>query len=159
MEERFEATKDRIKWLLDLEVRPFTLNKHYLADYREKFYSYYKGCREQDLNQELSSSLLSLDIERKTKRFAGLSESAATVNEALASLVKLGLTGLKPSDLLRLIPADEMEPALGIMADIRAYFQGITFGFPQLFLSNSDVSSYHSCIQEICRQHSPSNRS
>ncbi|KIK69970.1 hypothetical protein GYMLUDRAFT_151336 [Collybiopsis luxurians FD-317 M1] len=108
MKQCLDAAEDRIKWMLDLEFRPFTMNTHYLSDYREKFFSYYKACRDQ--NQSLGSSFLE-------------NTDSKQVHEVLAGLAGLGITGIKASDLIQLIPADEMEPALEIMADVRAYFQ------------------------------------
>ena len=42
----------------------------------------------------------------------------------LAGLVEIGFVGVKPETLTKLIEPDGMEPALAIMADVRAYFQG-----------------------------------
>ncbi|KAF9047683.1 P-loop containing nucleoside triphosphate hydrolase protein [Panaeolus papilionaceus] len=47
----------------------------------------------------------------------------ASITKILSGLAEIGLQGLKAEDLLRLIPSDPMEPALVIMADVRAYFQ------------------------------------
>ena len=52
-----------------------------------------------------------------------------SVKNALASLAAIGLSGVKAEDLPKLLPPDQMEPALIIMADVRAYFQGAFF-FP-----------------------------
>ena len=52
-----ESTEARVAWLLALEDRPFSLNIHYLADYRDKFMTYYKGTREQDRNSNLMSAI------------------------------------------------------------------------------------------------------
>lgn len=103
------ATERMITWLLSVEERPFSLNTHYLADYREKFLAFYKNER-QRYNQ--SGALSSLQ------------PNPESVNEALAALAKLGLTGIKQEDLWKLHRSDQMEPALAIMADLRAYFQG-----------------------------------
>ena len=40
-----ERTEERVSWLLALEDRPFTMNNHYLSDYRSKFLAHYKGAR------------------------------------------------------------------------------------------------------------------
>lgn len=34
--------------------------------------------------------------------------------------------GIKPENLPKLLPPDRMEPVLTIMADVRAYFQGLS---------------------------------
>lgn len=54
--------------------------------------------------------------------FNGLPTGIAKV---LAGLAEMGINGVKPEDLPKLLPADKMEPALAIMADVRAYFQGM----------------------------------
>ncbi|KAF8885931.1 hypothetical protein BD779DRAFT_643686 [Infundibulicybe gibba] len=35
----------------------------------------------------------------------------------------MGILDVKPEELAKLLPSDEMGPALSIMADVRAYFQ------------------------------------
>lgn len=100
------TTERMITWLLSLEERPFSLNTHYLADYRQKFLAFYK--EERQRYTQITSS----------------SPTPESVNEALAALAKLGLTGVTQQDLWKLHPSDQMEPALTIMADVRAYFQG-----------------------------------
>jgi len=46
------------------------------------------------------------------------------ITRVLSGLAEMGFQGLTASDLVKLLPPDEMEPALIIMADVRAYFQG-----------------------------------
>jgi len=46
------------------------------------------------------------------------------LDEAISSLARLGLRSVDASSLAALLPPDLMEPAIGIMADVRAYFQG-----------------------------------
>jgi hypothetical protein len=36
----------------------------------------------------------------------------------------MGITGTQPEDIYKILPADKMFPAINIMADVRAYFQG-----------------------------------
>lgn len=103
------ATERMTTWLLDLEKRPFSLNTHYLSDYREKFIAFYKNERQRYVKPDTSSTS---------------PPNPENVNEALAALAKLGLVGIKPEDLWKLHHSDQMEPALAIMADVRAYFQG-----------------------------------
>ncbi|KAH9937926.1 P-loop containing nucleoside triphosphate hydrolase protein [Epithele typhae] len=50
-------------------------------------------------------------------------EHDALVPEALATLARLGYTGLTEEDLGRLRQADEYEDELAVMAEVRAYFQ------------------------------------
>jgi hypothetical protein len=59
----------------------------------------------------------------------------------LAGLAELGVVGVKPEDIPKLLPPDQMEPALVIMADVRAYFQGSYNLFLFLFSSVAHYSS------------------
>lgn len=60
------------------------------------------------------------------------------VSRALSSLAALGFQGLTKSELLRLLPPGKEDPALDIMAEVRAYWQGsskppnnsLSFTFP-----------------------------
>jgi hypothetical protein len=112
-----ESTEARVAWLLALEDRPFSLNTHYLADYRDKFMAYYKGAREQDRNANLMSAIRGYSPHEPREGQDG-------VTKVLAALAEMGIHGVKPGELAKLIPPDGMEPALVIMADVRAYFQG-----------------------------------
>ncbi|KAH9485775.1 Interferon-induced GTP-binding protein Mx2 [Psilocybe cubensis] len=101
--------ENKISWLLELEEDPFSLNTHYFADYKEKFLAYYKGERQRYTGSGLMSTLSE--------------ENNPQIPQALAALAALGLQGLNIIDLQKLLPSDEMEPALNIMSDVRAYFQ------------------------------------
>ncbi|KAG8220546.1 P-loop containing nucleoside triphosphate hydrolase protein [Butyriboletus roseoflavus] len=46
LDEAAERTKEKIQWLLDLERNPTTFNTHYFVDYKDKFLSHYKACRD-----------------------------------------------------------------------------------------------------------------
>ena len=46
------------------------------------------------------------------------------IAKIMAGLAEIGMTGIKPEQLPRLLPADSMQPALVIMAEVRAFFQG-----------------------------------
>ncbi|KAJ6458278.1 hypothetical protein C8R45DRAFT_560173 [Mycena sanguinolenta] len=43
--------------------------------------------------------------------------------QVVAGLTSIGLGGINVDDLVKLLPPDRMDPALNIMADVRAYFQ------------------------------------
>ncbi|KAF9461878.1 P-loop containing nucleoside triphosphate hydrolase protein [Collybia nuda] len=116
-----ERTEERINWLIKLENRPFSLNTHYLTDYKDKFLSYYRGAREKDRNLDLMNAIEGYTP--PTTRDRGISSSPTGIAKVLAGLVEIGIIGIKPEDLAKLIPPDGMEPALVIMADVRAYFQ------------------------------------
>lgn len=67
------------------------------------------------------------------------------VGKVLAGLLEIKTSGVKPRDL-KLLPPDPMDPALVIMADVRAYFQGKRFvmytkaDFTHKLLSKSSVA-------------------
>ncbi|KAJ3866155.1 P-loop containing nucleoside triphosphate hydrolase protein [Lentinula novae-zelandiae] len=66
------------------------------------------------------------ETNRATERMNSTSPDKQTVQEAIALLVKAGLpvASLDPMDLLgKLIPPDEYETELGVMAEVRGYFQ------------------------------------
>jgi hypothetical protein len=137
------VTADRLAWLLELEQQPFTLNAHYLYDYKEKFLSYYKAHRKPSLPAPLRSALSqdNTAINELSPFQFGASEirvssfgrthvaSVDAVEETplrkiLSGLLELGVDGITPADLAKLLPQDQYSPALDIMAEVRAYFQG-----------------------------------
>lgn len=117
----FENTKKKIDWLVQLERQAFTLNTHYLADYRDKFLAHYKGARQAGEHGDLVERIRRYIPGGPPDVFAGAPEDA--ISKVLSGLVELGMPGIKPEDIPKLLPADELEPALEIMADVRAYFQ------------------------------------
>ncbi|KAG6857931.1 hypothetical protein C0991_004261, partial [Blastosporella zonata] len=52
-----ESAEERVNWLLKVEGRPFSLNTHYLADYKEKFLAHYRSAREKDRNPNLMAAI------------------------------------------------------------------------------------------------------
>jgi len=82
-------------------------------EYRSKFFAQYKGVRLRE-KSDFIRNLLNIDD--------GIMMQA--MNEAMSALTRMGLDGIDTSLLSNLSPPDPMEPALGIMADVRAYFQG-----------------------------------
>ena len=132
-----ESTKSQIAWLVRMEEWPFSLNTHYLADYRSKFLTHYKGAR-----QRAERSTFMGHVDRYTPANASSQiynnhNQPTGVAKALSGLAEIGLSGIKAEDLPKLLPVDRMEPALGIMADVRAYFQGklLLFTIPPSFFS------------------------
>ena len=117
-----ERTEERISWLLEVEDWPFTLNTHYLSDYKDKFLAYYKGSRENYTQVDLNNSIQSYTYDSSNASQGSYQPTG--IAKILAGLAEVGLYGVKPEDLPKLLPSDSMEPALMIMADVRAYFQG-----------------------------------
>lgn len=129
IKKRVQSTENYIDWLVSVEGRPFTLNTHYLADYKDKFLSYYKGARAKDENSQLLAAIQNYSPAAPSNpyRFNGPAPSTPAptgVAKVLSGLVEIGIVGVKPEELPKLLPPDQMEPALNIMADVRAYFQG-----------------------------------
>jgi hypothetical protein len=118
-----ERAEESVTWLLALEDRPFSLNMHYLADYRDKYLAYYKGAREQDCNPPN----LTHSLQTYSAPLPNSLSSLTGIAKVMAGLAEMGMSSVKPEDLAKLIPPDSMEPALRIMADVRAYFQGMSF--------------------------------
>ena len=126
-----DQTKAQLNWLLEIESRPFTLNTHYYSDYKDKFLAFYRGSRESGSSGDLIRNLQSYDPTTQQDR-APFGEGVARI---LSALPQVGITGAQAVDLTKLLPLDPMEPALGIMAGVRAYFQG------------ESKSSRHLCIK------------
>ena len=134
----------RVEWLLQLESSPFSLNTQYLSDYRFKFLAYYKAAREKYEKSDLlthidnhNSSALNLTAKG---RYATTSGTQLTgIAKILSGLSEIGLSGIKAEDLANLLPPDRMAPALEIMAEVRAYFQGKIFPPHLVFASPPNV--------------------
>jgi hypothetical protein len=88
------------------------MNEHYFMEYRSKFLAYYKKARQRE-NQFIKN------IENKTD-----GNMVSYLNGAISYLTAMGAQGLDSTALANLLPSDPMDPAVEIMADVRAYFQG-----------------------------------
>jgi hypothetical protein len=145
-----ELAKERVTWHLVNEEMPFTLNTHYLADYKDKFLAYYKAARDQDYCADLKNAIQKYedksDVAKKAKA------EATGIAKILSGFAEIGMS-VKPEDLGKLLPPDPMEPALVIMADVRAYFRGESRSNPSdlTFLVDHYKSSR---VQTNCRQRS-----
>ncbi|KAJ3539480.1 hypothetical protein NMY22_g4720 [Coprinellus aureogranulatus] len=131
LRECLQHAEERVNWLQEVEDLPFTLNQHYLGDYKSKFMSYYKGMRESvvrdktvfDQVKSYNEDPSSRSVKSFTDRQGRTTTEASPMAKAMAALAEVGITGVRPEDLLKLLPEDEMAPALNIMADVRSYFQ------------------------------------
>ena len=112
-----KRAKEKVDWLLELEKAPTTLNVHYYSYYKGKFLAYYKGCRDEG---ELTRKLQTYKAPVHPN---GTTSFQQSIYKALGGLNEAGIV-VQPSDLPKLLPDDPMEPALKIMAGVRAYFQG-----------------------------------
>ena len=88
--------------------------------------AHYKGAREKyERNDIMGAIQLYKTSKTRADNFITSSPSQSTgIAKIMAGLAEIGMTGIKPEQLPRLLPADSMQPALVIMAEVRAYFQG-----------------------------------
>jgi hypothetical protein len=107
-----DAAERHIEALLEDEHEPFTMNVHYYLEYRSNFFAYYKGAR----MRAKSNFIRNLEDHRDQ-------DMVQTLNETMSSLARMGLQSVNASSLASLLPPDPKEPAVAIMADVRAYFQ------------------------------------
>ncbi|KAF7977729.1 hypothetical protein HWV62_2796 [Athelia sp. TMB] len=114
-----DRTKAQLNWLLEIESRPYTLNTHYYSDYKDKFLAFYRGSRQSGSSGDLIRNLQSYDPTRPHES-TSFQESIAQI---ISALPKVGITGTQAADLAKLLAPDPMEPALAIIAGVRAYFQ------------------------------------
>ncbi len=119
---QLQRTEEKVDWLYSLEDLPFTLNTHYLADYNAKFFAYYKGARQRASSGDVISKLQGLQSGVGT---TSVQYTTTNITNAISALAAIGIEGVKANDLAKLLPPDQMEPALSIMAEVRAYFQGM----------------------------------
>lgn len=108
-----DTAAQQIGFLLADEHEPFTLNVHYYTEYRSKFLGHY----ERDRLMSTSRVMRNLDPDCCSPGMKII------LDEAISSLAKLGLHWVDASSLVALLPPDPMGTAIGIMADVRAYFQ------------------------------------
>ncbi|THH11229.1 hypothetical protein EW146_g8124 [Bondarzewia mesenterica] len=113
-----ETAVQRIMLLLEAEMEPFTRNNHYLNDYRAKFLAYYKGVRQANQNNDFIRNLEGTGPGSTSETF----QQAMT--KTLSGFTEMGLHGIQPVALAKVLPEDPMEAGIEIMADVRAYFQG-----------------------------------
>ena len=158
-----EQAENRVEWLLNLESSPFSLNTHYLSDYRAKFLAYYKAAREKYEKSDLMRSIEEYKQSPTSQTFSFRNTSGAAsqqptgIAKVLAALSEIGLWGIKAEDLANLLPPDSMAPALGIMADVRAYFQG-KFISRLVYVSHLILASFISCLQTFHGYSTPRDR-
>jgi len=113
LEKCADAASQHIDDLVEQEQEPFTMNQYLYLEYRSNFFTHYKGARLREKSDFIKN------LEGSSDR--GVKEA---LKEAITALTKLGLEATNASSLAKLLPLDPMEPAIGIMASVRAYFQG-----------------------------------
>jgi hypothetical protein len=122
LEQCTKETTKRIEFLLKVEEEPSTRNTSYFKDYRRKFLDFYSGVFHGYNNDWYIDR-----IEERTNRSK---EFSIALNTIISNLPKIGFHNVEPLELAVLMRASEdTEDALKIMADVRAYFQGMSLDF------------------------------
>jgi hypothetical protein len=112
-----------------------------LSDYKNKFLAHYKGTREKYERVDIMGAIRLYNSPSGNGN-ASIGSPYRTASppqptgiaKILAGLAEIGMSGVKAEELPRLFPSDNMEPALVIMADVRAYFQGNRVQILSIFL-------------------------
>jgi hypothetical protein len=123
----FKETSNQIKFLLKVEMEPSTRNTDYFKDYQRKFLSFYKGLFHEDSNDHF--------VERVQARMNQSTEFTRALDTIISNLPKIGFHHVTPLELGVLQASGESgesNEALKIMADVRAYFQGMSLVFVSL---------------------------
>ncbi|KAG8994201.1 hypothetical protein FRB90_000509 [Tulasnella sp. 427] len=109
---REAMTRMKIEHICQGEDRPSTQNEDYFFHFRSKLLVKYKAAyrRSKSYDGELFVDIPSHEVRQRT-------------DEAIAALARLNIHGVQANDLVKLFPEHEMDPALEIMAEARAYFQ------------------------------------
>jgi len=113
-----KETSNLIKLLLKVEMEPSTRNTSYFKDYHRKFLSFYKGLFHKDSNDSF--------VERVHGRMNQSTEFIRALDNIMSNLPKIGFNHVNPLELGILQASEESSDALKIMADVRAYFQGMS---------------------------------
>jgi len=117
-----------------MDLQPYTQNQEYYDTSRRKLYLRYKTLYQQSQPSGVAQGFIDL---LQSKATAGGFIDSPDLIGVLDGLARLGLPLLQPMDLTALLPTDEFDPALLVMADVRAYFQGksLLFRYPLFYRS------------------------
>jgi hypothetical protein len=112
-----QGTSSLIKFLLEVEKEPSTRYTHYFKDYRRKFFAFYKGIYNSSSNSNF--------IERLRSTRYQSSEFREALEIVISNLRKIGFHNVQPLELAVLRASEDSDDVIKIMADVRAYFQGM----------------------------------
>ena len=127
-----------------IEELPFTQNEDYFLNYKTKLLGRYRTLLRESRGQKgLVESLDGYQPDRAVNNVFW-----SEINVILSKLAAQGITGVQASDLAKLLPGDPMDPALEIMAEVRAYFQGTS---AKLLAAPFGLTILSSCVQAIRR--------
>jgi hypothetical protein len=124
LRDRIRAMDEKIESLCLSEDTPFTQNDHYFFSFRSKLLARYKSIHNQALGQSNIAGTLQSHNPQSWAN-TGLNQYQwQYINNVITNLTSLGIHGVVAADLVKLLPDNDMSPALDIMAEVRAYFQG-----------------------------------
>jgi len=117
LDERAKETSSLIKLLLEVEKEPSTRHTYYFKDYRRKFFVFYKGIFNGNANNDFIARLQRLRYQS--------SEFTIALESIISNLRYIGFHNVQPLELAVLRASEDSDDAIKIMADVRAYFQGM----------------------------------
>lgn len=119
LDQRANETSNFIRLLLEAEKEPSTQHTHYFKDYRRKFFAFYRGIFNGHSNSDF--------IRRLQRPTFQSSEFNIALESILSNLRKIGFHNVRPLELAVLRTSEDwdLDDAIKIMADVRAYFQGM----------------------------------
>jgi hypothetical protein len=98
-------------------MEPSTRNTDYYKDYRRKFFNFYKVLFYEESNNHF--------VERIQEHMNQPVKFRRALEIIMSSLPEIGFPHVKPLELALLQATEDSDDALKIMADVRAYFQGM----------------------------------
>lgn len=103
----FRTCETHLRWLIDLDSAPYTLNSHYLSSTRAGLAAKFTAARS------------------KGNFYADKAVREAT---AVSALAQLGYS-VVPKDFAKLLPSDVYEEEIAVMAEVQAYWRVSTWSF------------------------------
>ncbi|KIO31592.1 hypothetical protein M407DRAFT_19341 [Tulasnella calospora MUT 4182] len=117
-----QATTKKIEGLFQSECSPYTQNDEFFIAYKTKMLTRYKIIHQElEGKSTLVTGLKGYDPNNSYSVNNNHSQWTY-LNQAIAYLQNFGMT-VKAEDFIALLPQHDMNPALDIMAEVRAYFQ------------------------------------
>ena len=120
----YDKTTERIKWIAELEDEPFTLTEQYLSNYKEKFLAFFKLRRLAICNWDLYQRIHRIHSNHNQGGAVPAAPTYDCIGAIKNAFKQIGVHDVSAEDIPQILPADDMDPALDIMSEVRAYFQG-----------------------------------
>ncbi|KAG8901001.1 hypothetical protein FRB99_005637 [Tulasnella sp. 403] len=112
-------TRTLVHSLCESEDTPYTQNEDFFFKTRNDLGATYKSVYQRSLSRPPERTVMMESPHSHMPR----APRPDPYNEAITALAKLGIHGINPHDLAQLIHVQDMQTALDIMAEVRAYFQ------------------------------------